>query len=415
LKIWILNHVALKPNESGITRHYDISKVLEQQGHDITIFASSFLAYMFKWRDPNRKNYQENVNGVLFEWLWTFPYRGNGVRRVINMISYFFMSIFRGLKKKEKPDAIVGSSVHLFACLAGYYLSKWKKATYIVEIRDLWPRTLIDFGSMSERHPAAIMFGAIEKFVYKRADRIIVTLPGAIDYISSFGIDKSKIYYIPNGINLEREQELSEKPSHSDEINKIKEKHGKVAMYVGAHGMANSLETIVESAAYIPSEQVAYVFVGEGPEKPKLKAMAKEFDHVYFFDSIPKHEVLSTLSMADVLVVSMLNTPLYKYGISLNKLNDYLLVGKPVLFAGNVLNNIIDNANAGITVEPENAEAMANGINELLNLSTEDKERIKESSYKYLVENHDIKKLANKFLDICQLNTNTVEKRGIES
>ncbi|TLS38497.1 glycosyltransferase family 4 protein [Pseudalkalibacillus caeni] len=409
MKIWILNHVALKPSDIGITRHYDISKELVEKGHKVTIFASSFLAYLFKWRDPKRKNYTENVNDVIFEWVWTLPYKGNGVLRILNMISYLFTSLIRGVKKEEKPDVIVGSSVHLFACLAAYYLSKWKKSTYVVEIRDLWPRTLIDFGAMSERHPVAVMFGIIEKFVYKKADRIIVTLPGAANYISSLGIDSDKIYHIPNGIDLNRIELLENTPSLEVEIKKIKEKHGQVAMYVGSHGMANSLETVVKSAEYLPENQVAYVFVGDGPEKENLKKMANDYENVYFFEGIPKDEVLSTLALGDVLMVSMLDTPLYKYGISLNKLNDYLLVGKPILFAGEVYNDIVGDSGAGKTVPPEDPKAFAEGLNELLKLTDEERIKIRQSAQAYVEDNHDIKKLAERFLSVCQLE-NTIER-----
>ncbi|WHY71614.1 glycosyltransferase family 4 protein [Fictibacillus enclensis] len=401
MKVWILNHVALKPSETGITRHYDIAHELVKKDHKIRIFASSFLAYRFVWRNKHKKNYKENVNGVIFEWLWTLPYQGNGVMRILNMISFFFMALWRGMMKKERPDAIVGSSVHLFACLAAYYLSRWKKASYIVEIRDLWPRTLIELGSMSKYHPAVLMFGAIEKFVYKRADQIIVTLPGAAEYIKEMGVDESIIHVIPNGINMDRMEEKEGKSSLREEIESIKEKHGQVAMYVGSHGVANSLETVVKSAKFIPTDQAAFVLVGDGPEKDKLKKLASEYPHVYFFDGIPKKEVMPTLDLADVLLVSMLDTTLYKYGISLNKLNDYLLVGKPILFAGNVSNDIVAEAKAGVTVPPEKPGAFADGLVELLHLSGEEKSEIARSSYRYVNDKHNITKLADRFLDIC--------------
>lgn len=403
MKIWILNHVALKPDEAGITRHYDLAKVMVDKGHEVTLFASSFLAYLFKWRNSKKKNYSENVNGVLYEWLWTFPYYGNGVRRIINMISYFFVSIWRGLKIKEHPDVIVGSSVHLFACLAAYFLAKIKKSIYVVEIRDLWPRTLIDFGAMSEKHPAVIMFGLIERFVYKKADQIIVTLPGAVSYIKDFGVPEENIHYIPNGISLTRKEQLNNESSLENEIVEIRNKHKKIAMYVGAHGIANSLKTIIESAKYLSDEDIAFVLIGDGPEKENLINLASELNNVYFFNSIPKDEVLSTLNLADVQLVAMLDTSLYKYGISLNKLNDYLLVGKPILFAGNVYNNIVKDAQAGITVEPENPKLFADGIREIFQWNSEQLDKVKESSYAYLNNNHNIEKLAQKFLEVCQL------------
>lgn len=401
MKIWILNHVALKPSESGITRHYDLAHEMVQKGNKVTIFASSFLAYFFRWRNPDKKNYSENVNGVNFEWMWTMPYKGNGVMRILNMISFFFMSLVRGIRMKEKPDVIVGSSVHLFSCLAAYYLSRIKKSTYIVEIRDLWPRTLVDLGSISEWHPVVLMFGIIEKFVYKKAERIIITLPGAVNYMVELGIDRKKIYFIPNGINLERVKLSEVKSSLEEEVLDIRKKHKTVAMYAGSHGMANALDTIVESAAYFSPDEIAFVLIGDGPKKTSLQEKAARSDNVYFFDGVPKDEVISTLRLADILMVSMLNSPLYKYGISLNKLNDYLLAGRPILFAGDVYNDIVGEADAGVTVQPENPEAFAEGLRRLTKLDNEQRNEVKIRGFQYVSENHDIQKLADRFLRIC--------------
>jgi glycosyltransferase involved in cell wall biosynthesis len=406
LKIWILNAVALKPNETGITRHYDLSKHMADKGHDITIFASSFLVYLFKWRDPKKKNYSENVNGVLFEWVWTLPYNGNGPKRLLNMMSYMLTAVKRGMQKKEKPDVIVGSSVHLFACLAAYILSKLKGSTFIVEIRDLWPKTLIDFGAFSKNHPVALLFGWIEKFVYKKSEKIIVTLPGAYKYITSLGIPKDKIVYIPNGIDLDKIQELENEASLEPTLDKIRENYTNIAMYLGSHGVANSLETIVNAASEFTRKDTAFVFVGEGPEKGNLKEQAQTLglENVFFLDGIPKREVLSTLNLADVLMVSMLDTNLYQYGISLNKLNDYLLAGKPIIFSGRVFNDIVANAEAGITVTPESPEEFAKGLDSLLNLTSEEKQAIKLNGYRYLDEHHNIEKLSDQFLSVCKQN-----------
>lgn len=384
-----------------------------EKGHSITIFASSFLAYLFEWRNPKKKNYHEDVNGVSFEWVWTLPYKGNGPRRILNMISYLFTATYRGWKKKEKPDVIVGSSVHLFACLAGYILSKIKRSHYVVEIRDLWPRTLIEFGAMSEYHPVAVMFGIIEKFVYKKAEKIIVTLPGAYKYITSLGVPMEKIEYIPNGIDLSKVKEFENKSSLEEDILKIREKYKNIVMYVGSHGIANSLDTILDSSDYLQRQDTAYIFVGEGPEKPALMKKASKKENVFFFNAIPKQEVLSTLRLADVLAVSMLDTPLYRFGISLNKLNDYLLSGKPILFAGKVYNNIVEMAKAGITVAPENPREFAEGLDKLLNLTEEEKISIQRNGFAYLKENHDMEMLSNKFLHICQ-NLLTHKERGNE-
>ncbi|GGJ63762.1 glycosyltransferase involved in cell wall biosynthesis [Anoxybacillus voinovskiensis] len=407
MNIWILNHYALKPNEAGGTRHYDIAHELVKKGHRVRIIASSFVHYTFRFRS-NKKFFSEEVNGVLFDWIWTFPYNGNSIGRMINMITYCFVAIVVGGMRKEKPDAIVGSSVHLFACLAAYVLSRWKKATFVVEVRDLWPRTLIDMGAITEKSLLARLFFFIEAFVYKRADRIITLLPGAVDYIVSKGGTREKTVYIPNGVAGTQALSQANNPL-CQKLKEIRKKHKNIAMYAGAHGHANALEVVVESARLLSEEEVAYVFIGNGPEKEKLVRLASDIHHCYFFDPVPKASIAAVLSEADVLIVSMRKSPIYQYGISLNKLFDYLLVGKPVLFAGEVYNDIVQEAAAGITVPPEDAEQMAHGLRTLLQLEEQEKGRIKQRSTRY-IEHYRIDKIANRFLEACRADVSR-EKR----
>lgn len=396
MNIWIFNQYATKPNECGGTRHYDFGRQLVEKGHEVHIIASSFAHYTFTWR--KKRFYTENVDGVMFHWIWTWPYRGNSIWRMINMVSYFFISIFRACIMKNRPDVVVGSSVHLFACLAAYVVSLLKRATYVVEIRDLWPRTLIDMGAIREQSFLAKLFFAIEKFVYKKADRIITLLPGSVDYIAHICGTKEKITYIPNGAIITDQHDES---VLEEQLVEIKKNHKQIVMYVGAHGYANAIDIILESARFVNSD-IAYVFIGDGPEKPLLIKKSEKMKNVYFLDAIPKKNVITTLQKADVLVISMRNSPIYKYGISLNKLSDYLLSGKPVLFAGNVYNDVITDAKVGIRVEPEDPKKMAEGIEILLNLDKGQREQIAQRGKAYVAKNYNIEQLAMLFLHACR-------------
>lgn len=402
MKIWIINHYALKSSEAGGTRHHDLGKQLHKDGHKVRIFSSSFLHYKYKWRYAKKKNAIEEAEGVCFHWLWTLPYKGNGLARILNMLTFFVHVVMRGLILREKPDAVIGSSVHLFSCLAAYILSRLKGSLYIVEIRDLWPKTLIDLGAMSEKGIPARLFGALERFVYKKADRIVVLLPGAVNYIEDLGFDRQKIYYLPNGIDLERQEMMDYESSLSEEMRNIRRRYKHITMYMGSHGIANALDTIVEAAAHPLNRHTAFVLVGDGPEKQSLMKKAEQMQNVFFFPSVSKNEVYSTLNLADVLLISMMDSPLYNYGISLNKLFDYLLVGKPILFAGKVLNDIVGEAGAGMTVSPQDAERFTEGIRILTNLREDEKETIKRNAFHYVKEHHDISRLAAKLAGICE-------------
>jgi len=408
--IWILNQYALKPTDSGGTRHYEFSREFRRRGHQVRIFASSFLHYKFCWRGE-RKNYEEDVHGIRYTWLWTLPYRGNGLKRMLNMASFFFMVLFKGLLHKEKPDVIIGSSVHPFTCVAAYYLSRWKKAVYLVEIRDLWPQVLIDFGVIGKDSLPARFLRAVERFIYKRADQIVVLQPGNVDYIAGLGIPRHKVHVIPQGISMATKETVGQPAALREKLLAIRQKHGKIAMYMGAHGFANALELLVESAAYLDPSEAALVFIGEGPEKERLQQLAAGMDHVYFFSSIPKQEVYATLYLADVLLVSFARTE-KKFGISPNKLNDYLLIGKPVLFSGTVQDDIVTAAGAGETIETDDRETYAAALKRLLALDEEQRAEIERSSYRYVEQHHNIEHLAERFLQLCQRNASSLPEGG---
>jgi glycosyltransferase involved in cell wall biosynthesis len=409
MKIWIFNHYALKSSESGGTRHHDLARELVKKGHQVCIFASSFLHYKYKWRSKE-KCYNEKDNGVNFQWLWTLPYKGNGLKRIINMLSYFFVVIIKSLLTKEKPDVIIGSSVHLFACLAAYIVSKFKNTNFVVEIRDLWPQTLIDIGAISENSTTAKFFRTIELFVYKKANAIIVLLPGAIEYIESKGIPNNKIHYLPNGISLNKREFVNNSFSLEKELTILKEKYKGIAMYMGSHGQANALDAILEAAKRDTSKEIAFVFIGDGPEKEQLVNQVKGISNIYFYDSISKNEVYATLNFADVLLISMLDSPLYKYGISLNKLFDYLLIGKPIVFSGDVSNDIVMYANAGISIKPGDSTSLLEATKKMMALSQSEKEKLKKTSYQYVSHNHNIELLAEELISICIQSGGTYEK-----
>ena len=199
MNLWILNHYAIVPDMPGGTRHYDFSKELIRRGHKVTIFTSSFHYIQHKeLRLKRGEKYKiEGVNGINFVWLKTFPYQKNDWRRVINMISYMWRSYWLGKritkinKNIKKPDIIIGSSVHLLAVLSAYWLSKFYKSKFIMEVRDLWPQTLIDFKKFKKNNIVIKVLKLLEQFLYKKAQKIIVLLPKAEDYIMSLKINKN--------------------------------------------------------------------------------------------------------------------------------------------------------------------------------------------------------------------------------
>ena len=400
--IWILNHYAKTPDMSGGTRHYDLGRELVKRVHKVTIFASGFEHSSKRHIKikPKDKFRVEDFNGVRFVWLKTIPYYSNNWRRIINMISYG-VRVLRVVKKFEKPDVIIGSSVHPFAVIAAWWLARRYKTKFIFEVRDLWPQTVVEMGVIKSTGIPAKLLYAWEKFMYKKADKIIVLLPYAENYIKNKGIDPKKIIWIPNGVDLER-FDNSEPLNSSLKIFGVFMKYQDKfkVIYTGAHGIPNGLDIIIEAATLIKKRapKVHFIFLGEGTEKKRLESKARtlKLNNITFYSSVPKSSIPSVLSLADCLIVSIPNFDIYKYGISLNKLFDYLASMKPIIMAGNPKNNIVRDVRAGIAVESGNPEILAEGILKIQKMSEEEREQLGANGRAYVEKYHNIKILADK-------------------
>ncbi len=379
----------------GGTRHYDFAKVLTKRGHKVTVIASSFHYSKYKeMRTYGDKEYlQESYNGVDLVWIKTPPYFGNGASRVKSMLSYTYrvMKYIPALRL-EKPDIIIGSSVHLFAVWAAYRLSKRCHTPFVMEVRDLWPQTLIDMG-ISKWHPFILLLGWLERYLYRKADTIITTLPYAHNYIANY-VPREKITWISNGIDLSTIPYIP------------KEKRDTLTVtYTGSIGVANNMELLIEAAQKLRAHtNIIFRIIGDGAEKERLKNLVAHhsLSNISIEASVPKTEVAQILIQSDVLFLSLKDSPLYKYGISLNKLFDYMAAGRVIIFAGDAQNNPIKDADAGFTIKPDDSGLLAKTILEIYNLPQEERLEIGRKIRKYAEENYSIELLAGRLEKILR-------------
>jgi len=398
MNIWIVNHYAMTPQLPGITRHFDFAKELVGRGHEVTVFASSFhhsKQEETKKYPNNQKFLKEEIEGVHYVWFKTPGYSDNGIRRVINM--YVFASLFYknapALFQKSKPDIIVGSSLHLFGTLAAFRFSKKQKTPFVLEIRDLWPQTLIDMG-MSKWHPFVLLQGLIERYLYQNSKSIITLLPKSHFYIEQFGVASETITYIPNGVDLERFNRVKAKDSVEREETEFR------VVYTGSIGNANNIETLIESAQHLKKyNKIKFIIAGDGPLRKSLEKRLVEYhlDNVAFLGSVPKNDVIHILKSADCLIFPLKDTPVFRFGISSNKLFDYMAAKKPIIFASNAVNNPVREAEGGLTILPEDSQALADAILEIFNMERAERDKMGQNSYDYAEKNHAIPILVDKF------------------
>jgi len=372
IRVWIFNHYAVAPGTSGGTRHFDFAKELTKTyGHQVTIFASSFdhQTRQEKRIKDGKKTLEETYDGVKFVWIKTTPYRKNDWRRVLNMLSYTFRSYFNGKKQPEAPDVIIGSLMHPFAALLGFLLARKKGCKFYFEERDLWPQSLIDLGKVSEKNPVVWILAKLEKFLYRKADRIIVLFDKAVQYVEQKGIASEKVVYLPNGVDLIRhDQSRKELPA---EMESFFESHADkfIAMYTGTHGMANYLDALLDSAKLLQSRHntdVHFLLVGDGPEKVRLQKRKDEerIDNVTFMSPVVKEMVPALLERASVGLLPLQDSPVFKWGISPNKLFDYMAASLPVILLCNLEGSPVEYADGGAVIKDNFSINLANKLEE---------------------------------------------------
>lgn len=407
MRIWILNHYASPPDRPAGTRHYDFGRLLAGWGHDVTIFASSFSHFSRAEERlaPGERMRAEVVDGVRFVWIRTTPYSGNDHRRVLNMVSYAAGAV-RAQRTMDRPDVVIGSCVHPLAAVAACLIGALRRAPFVFEVRDLWPQTLIDMGALRDGGAAARALRALERFLYHRARLVISLLPGAAEYITAAGVPESKIVYIPNGI-AERAMVPAGPDTQAralaDRISRWREAGCLVAGYVGSHGAANGADVLVEAAAVLRDRgigDIVLVLVGDGPDKERCEQLARRhgLQNILFAPPVPKHAVPGVLEALEVTLFPLRDVPVFRYGLSSNKLFDYLASGRPVIFACGLADNPVRASGGGICVRPEAPAAVADALVELAAAGQAGRRAIGERGRDWVYRHHNMSALAEQFL-----------------
>lgn len=406
--VWILNHYAAEPGGVGSTRHFHLARNIASFGWQATLIAASVELNSGRQRLAAKENWRlETLNGVPFLWIRTPEYQGNGVGRMLNMLAFAWRVLLPSYTGSlQKPDIVIGSSVHPFAALSGAWLARRYRIPFIFEVRDLWPQTLIELGRLRARSLTARLLRFLERWLYHRADRIIVLLPRAVDYIAPLGIDPAKVVWVPNGIDVR---------DFPDPGAKLEADGLFTLMYFGSHGQANGLDVLIRAMELVKeregNQSIRLRMIGDGPLKPTLQRMAVaaglEGSWVVFEDSVPKDKIPEIASQADAFVITVLDVPgLYQYGISMNKLFEYLAGHRPVVIASAAVNNPVDEAGCGLTVPPGNPEALASAILSLSNMSLEQRNMMGTRGRRHVESVYEYGELAGRLaglLDDCMI------------
>ncbi len=411
MKILYINHYAGSPRHGMSFRTYYLAREWVRAGHEVTVVAASWSHLRQVQPEVPGLYKKELIDGISYLWLSVPPYQDNGGGRIFNILSFLRrLSTLPALLSGERFDAVIASSTYPYDNYIAHSLSKRWKAVHIFEVHDLWPLSPKELGGYSSFHPFIVATQIAEDYGYRQADSIVSLIPAAEPYMRSRGLQSGKFHTVPNGIDLDEWREAIPLPDGVQEtIRDFKQGRFMVA-YAGGHGISNALESFVDAAAMCP--EYAFVLAGKGPEKERLCERARSAVNVLFLDPVPKACVPSLLAEMDALFLGWRRSPLYAYGISPNKLFDYMMAAKPIIHAVDAANDPCADARCGISIEPESAQAIADALKAVNALSFVEREQMGLRGRAYVLRNHEYSVLAAHFLSII---TETIIKKSEKS
>jgi glycosyltransferase involved in cell wall biosynthesis len=357
--ILIIHQAFASLDDAGGTRHYETACVLREHGHNVTVISSpvNYLTGRAGGK-PQLIDRQVDENGIQILRTYTYPaLHRSFVHRVISFFSFMASSFIAALSLKN-IDLVWGTSPPIFQGFTAWLVARLKRASFLFEVRDLWPEFAIDIGVL--KNPILIrMSHWLERFLYTHADQVIVNSPGFIKHVTETGGKNVKL--VPNGADVDMFK--------SKNGERQKEKWGlsgkKIVLYAGAHGISNDLNVVLDAAQkIIHRNDIAFVFVGDGKEKSALLLKAEELGlkNVFFFPPVTKTGIADVFAGAEICLAILKPLEWYKTTYP-NKVFDSMAAGKPVLLCiDGVIRDLVERTGSGIFVEPGNSDKLAETV-----------------------------------------------------
>ena len=359
LRVWLVNHYAIPESAPGITRHATLARLMRANNRVDTVIVSGRGHY---WNVAESRD--DRANGFSSVPVSVAP--ANGVRRVLNMAHFALRVVTKGMRtpRSRRPDIVLASSPHLFGAFGGWLVARWFRVPFALEVRDIWPMSLVELLGLRSWHPLVVVMSVLEKFLYRRAAVVFLVLPGSEKHVRAVAGRDVRTSTVPNGVDVSTLPEPGLPLSTAGGPVRV--------VYAGAHGVPNALDTLIDAWTLIEERPDAPAMtlhlVGDGKEKANLQARANErrLTGVEFEEPVPKDVVRDRLRDADILVITWRDSPLYANGISPNKLYDYMAAERPVVIAVNTPRNPGDRVRREASrCHPEDPAALAQGLIDL--------------------------------------------------
>lgn len=404
MNIAYINHYAGSPALGMEYRPYYLAREWVRAGHRVLMLAAD--QSHVRARQPVAGD--ETIDGIGYRWYRTPRYSGNGLGRLRN-IAAFLTALWRDTPRIAadfRPDVVIASSTYPLDIWPARRLARRAGAKLVYEVHDLWPLSPIELSGMSPRHPFAMLCQVAENSAYRDADHVVSMLPKVHAHMAAHGLDLSKLAIVPNGITLDEWQGDPQplRPDVAAALAAARSDGGSVVGYAGAMGEPNSLDTLIDAAVLLRGENLQFVLVGDGHLRVRLQQRITELQlpRVSLWPPIPKLQVPAFLAAIDIAWIGWQRVPIYRFGIAPNKLMDYMMARVPVLHSVAAGNDPVAESGCGLTVAPQDPQALAAGLQRLAALPAEQRRAMGERGRHFVLAHHTYPVLARRFLEALQ-------------
>ena len=405
MNIILINHYAGSPVYGMEYRPFYMAREWVRLGHDVTIVGAAFSHLRSRQPQISGTYTEEWIDGIRYIWIAAPAYQGNGFGRVKNMLAFIFRlyHYYKRIVNTKRVDLVIASSTYPLDIYPAKFIADKSGAKLIYEVHDLWPLSPMELGGISKYHPFIVAMQLAENYAYRRVDKVVSMLPKAEAHMNEHGLAGGKFIYVPNGVDTAEwtEQQQPLLSQHKTFLNQLQKDKKFIVGYAGGHALSNALSFLVTAAATITNENIVFVLVGKGVEKQKLQRLVKQngLKNIHFLTAVKKEEIPQLLSEMDVLYIGWNKVPLYRFGICPNKLFDYMMAGKPIVHSVQAGNDLVAEAACGISVPPEEPQAIAGAILQMQAMSASQRAAMGTRGQEYVKKNHDYRVLARRFID----------------
>ncbi len=397
--IWYISKYA-SPLKYGFgSRHFYLANEFNRLGYN-TVVISSDSNHLAGIPALPSIYFNEIIDGVDTWWIKTIKYKGSAsIKRIMSWMDFEMKLWFMPKNMIARPDIVIVSSLSLLTILNGYWLRKLFGCKLIFEIRDIWPLTIIEEGGFSPLNPFVMFLGWVERFGYRKSDIIVGTMPNLSEHVQKVTGKKMNCYCVPFGYDPALYNNQAPLPEGYEDLYLPKNKF--IIGYAGSIGITNALDTFIQCVQEMKDDPlIHFLLLGDGDLLGEYKSRLGGLPNITFAPKVSKSQVQTVLNHCQVLYFSTQNSKVWRYGLSLNKVIDYMMAGKPIIASYNGYPSMINEAQCGVFVPAENIPALKQAIYEYEKMPIDQLELIGKRGKEWLLKNRPYDKIAQEY---CKL------------